>query len=529
MTPPLAPNRDGRSDAAWLAAALLVAVAFRLAFFRGIVSTDDLNYLRHAAELWKGRFDLSSALYLHATRFIVFVPVAGLFALFGAGEAQAVAWPLAASLVTIVLVHRIARRLFDAPTARAAAMLAAILPLMVDESTRLLPGAIIDLFVAIAAWAVVTADDGRRALRLAVAGAAWGAMTMIGELGLLAGGLFPAAIVAFHRRRFRSTAWPIATGFVLAVGLATAIYAVAGGDPLLKARISRVILQEEVAPFRPFYYVNAIVRPFAAHGGVFHLAALGALVGWRRRDRAVGMLAAWALLSWAAMEYASSSLSSYRPLYKFVRYLSLLSVPGVLLGAYGAVAMVAGVRRSRGRGAARVATLALAVVLAAASVRTLRATSAWTDPLRASLARVRQDVRDARPGTIYVTHWLWNTRVGWFTGFDDAYFPSGYHPYRAVDLRTADPASRNRYVQTLVPGEHMDPGILVVDRAYLDASLGRTRDSSLRPGDIPARLEHPPATWRVIDRIDVGGHEVIVYSIPRDATWPSDHPAPPSP
>ncbi len=513
----------------WLAGALVVGLAVRLAFFRGLVSVDDLNYVRHAAELWKGRFDLSAALYLHATRLLVFSPVAGLFALLGPYEVVAVLWPLAASLATIVLVERIGRRLFDAPTARTAACLVAVLPLAVDEATRLLPGAIINLLVALSVLAFLRADTDpprRRGAWLAASGAIWGTMTFVGELGFLMGAFFPAAILV-QRRRPVASYWPVAAGVVAVAATATAIYGLAGGDPLLKVRISRVILQTETVPFRPAYYLLAIARPFAAHGGVFHLAALGAVVAWRRRHRGALVTAAWFVLGWAALEYAPSSLTTYRPLYKYVRYLSLLSIPGVLLAAYAFEQVRGTVRAGRGARTACVAGVMLAALLLAGSLRTLRAVSVSVDPLRAQLARVQARVTETLPGTVYVTHWLWNTRTGWFARFDDPWFPSGYHPYRAFDSTTADPRSRNRYVQTLAPGEPMAPGLLIVDRAYLDASLGRRRDNSLRPGDIPSVLDAPPASWRVVDRLRVGDHEVVLYKIPAGARWPSGEPSAP--
>ena len=145
------------------------------------------------------------------------MPVSWLYGVFGASEAAAVAWPLAASLVSIALVYAIGRSMFGKECGAYAAAVAAFLPLTVEESTRVLPGAIMNLIIAVSVYAFLASERAgrRRGVWLFVSGAVYGAMPLTGELGLLFGCFYPLAAVIVGRHRFWSY-WPVAAGFLVA-------------------------------------------------------------------------------------------------------------------------------------------------------------------------------------------------------------------------------------------------------------------------------------------------------------------------
>jgi hypothetical protein len=145
-------------------------------------------------------------------------------------------------------------------------------------------------------------------------------------------------------------------------------------------------------------------------------------------------------------------------------------------------------------------------------------------PLRAQQAKIRT-VRDhvlryeGKP--VYVTHWFWNTEVGFFMRFDDDYFPSGYDPYHAVRLETADASSFNRYVQTLEPGAAIGPGLLVHDERLFEVSQGERESWSVGRGEIPEVLARIPQEWRLVERVALSDrYAAALYEIPEGATWP---------
>jgi hypothetical protein len=117
---------------------------------------------------------------------------------------------------------------------------------------------------------------------------------------------------------------------------------------------------------------------------------------------------------------------------------------------------------------------------------------------------------------------MWNARVAYFMRFADGYMASGYDPYHAVRLATADPRSKDRYVQTLAPGSAMSPGLLLNDERLLEASRGVRRTGYVQEGEIPAVLADVPKTWPLLEHIEIAGESSLaIYEIPQGSHWPS--------
>jgi hypothetical protein len=543
------PRKDGiprghpkldRRDVLWIALAVAAAAAIRFVFYGGMSSPDELNTLRNGAQWWTGRFELRDALFIHDTRPLMFIPVGWSFAAFGVSAATALLWPLVASLAVVFLVYLIARRLFDRETAVYAVFCAAFFPLLVQEATRLLPGVVMNLLIALCAlFFVVSEEVGRRRwLWLAASGMAYGAIQMAGELGIVLGLLFVAAVIVWRRHPLW-TYWPSVAGFGAVTALFLLYQWVETGNPFFKLDLSKYVYAQlkAVAPRQPLYYTKLLLAPFAGGGGVFYLAGLGGLAALAGRRREALFFALWFALTWAFLDFGSLSVTEYRPLSKEVRYFSVVSVPAVILAGYAiAWARRVAARRTaalphvtqgvngarpRGRWVEGTVVTVACLLVAVVSLRTLYVEGR---PLRAQQAKIRT-VRDhvlryeGKP--VYVTHWFWNTEVGFFMRFDDDYFPSGYDPYHAVRLETADASSFNRYVQTLEPGAAIGPGLLVHDERLFEVSQGERESWSVGRGEIPEVLARIPQEWRLVERVALSDrYAVALYEIPEGATWP---------
>jgi len=154
---------------------------------------------------------------------------------------------------------------------------------------------------------------------------------------------------------------------------------------------------------------------------------------------------------------------------------------------------------------------------------TLRVERAPARIQREKIHRVRDQVRRFEGKPVYVTHWFWNTEVGFFMRFEDAYFPSGYDPYHAVRIAAADKTSLNRYVQTLEPGAAIGPGLLVHDEKLFAISQGERESWSVGRGEIPPVLSRIPEGWKLLDRVDLGERfAAALYEIPEGSVWPSN-------
>ena len=111
--------------------------------------------------------------------------------------------------------------------------------------------------------------------------------------------------------------------------------------------------------------------------------------------------------------------------------------------------------------------------------------------------------------------------MGFYTGYDPRYFPTGYDPYHAVLLEKAYAGSKNRYVQTLTPGERMDPGILLHDEYLFGLKRESHRTGLHGEGEIPEVLADPPVDWRLVDAVEMeDGKRLLIYEID-DGIWPA--------
>lgn len=518
-----------RRDLLFIAVAVAAAAVIRAVFSHGIFSPDEMNTLRNAAAWWTGRFELENALFLHDTRPLMFVPVAWSFGALGVSETTAVLWPFLASLGVVVCVYLTASRLFGRETAAYAALCAVFFPLLVREGSRLLPGAVMNLLTGLCVLFYVVSEtaEKRRGMWLAFSGAAYGTMQVAGELGIVLGLFFVAAVLVWRRFGLWSY-WPAVAG-VLGVTAVVGLYHwLETGNPLFKLDLSKQVYAQvrSVAPHQPLFYSKLILKPLAGGGGVFYVAAIGGAAALFGKRREALLFAVWVALTWLLLEFGSVSLTDYQQLTKEVRYFSVVSLPTVIMAGYG----MAWIRRfagrfhvPSGRGLSAGVVAVVALLVAGTSAWTLQSQKDRLTSQRTNLHRLRDHVRHYEGKTIYVTHWLWNTGVGFFMRFDDAYFPSGYDPYHAVRVETADTASRNRYVQTLEPGAPMGPGLLLHDERLFEVSLGIRDSWSFGVGEIPETLARIPAEWRLVDRLDVGDRYLVaLYDVPEGSTWPAD-------
>jgi len=494
---------------------MLLAIVLRLIYFRGVHLIDDFNYLRHAGEIWQGRFDITQVLYWHGMRPVIFIPVAGCFSLFGVSQSTAVLWPFVLSVLTVGLVVLIGSRLGGTRTGIFAGIVAAFCPMAVDEATRLLPGEIQNFLIAAAVYAFLRSETSERARSawLLAAGATFALMPWTGHLGLVAGVFFVLAIL-LHRRHSLWSYAPVAVGAAIVLIAAHLYQWVAAGNPFLSAAVLHDVLSRESAPADPFYYAHLAMAPLLSHGGVLFLALVGVVFAIERRWKPWGMIALWLLATAIVLEFGTTSLTEYRPVVKQPRYFSVLAIPAALLSGL-ALEEILTIVRSKVTKLGMVLAGAILAATFVTSIMTIDRVGNRTENRDENTRGVAEWVELYQGRPIYVMHWVWNTRIGFFTDYADDYFPSGFDPYSSVLLETADPTSLNRYVQTLEPGEMMPAGLLVVDERLLGASRRDGPGGFVRAGELPEVLFDPPSEWRLLQPLK----GVVLYDVP-DGVWP---------
>ncbi len=152
-----------------LAVVLATALFVRLQLFTGMVRGDDFHYAQAAYELSQGRthFDVWPE---GTARVGLYGPVALLYAVFGVSEATTLAFPLLASLGTVVIVFALGALVGGAAAGLLGAMLWAVFPLDIFLATDLLPDGPLTFFTAAGVYAVLRAESGRGRARWGWAG-----------------------------------------------------------------------------------------------------------------------------------------------------------------------------------------------------------------------------------------------------------------------------------------------------------------------------------------------------------------------
>ncbi len=488
---------------------LILALVIRVAlFFGGVRGSDAYAYAQYAYNIAEGRYDVMTAdtQAYYGFRYAVLLPTAAAYALFGANDWSSALFPLLASLATLVLVVRLGIAWLDRETALLAGLLHAFFPLDVINATLLGPSSFIPVLSAgamLAFWQAgrATSAGSTRAMLYLTSGICIGMASQARAVGLLLLGTIVFMTFGVSGWRARLTALGlVGAGCVLPLALESVYYWYATGDPLYRMTAMQSVNEAVSGGFGPEYDVSWAYYPRAMLGldlggfawfGFFGYLAVGAvgLALARKELRRVLPLLLWAVPVFAYLEFGSMSLTRYLPIWKAYTYLSLISVPMVLLGSYGLTTLCTSARSVGTRVVFQ--RIGLAVLLAGLAVTSLYGSY-----------RVRQNIQDdARPyqivanavqahpqRIIYVPHERWALFLNYYLGYQTGYrffqHPRGVGSGRFRDLwEEADPRE--------LPMAY----VVLHDRyLYFDTSVRSVgRDERL-----PNYVFNPPASWRTV-------------------------------
>jgi len=328
-----------------LAAILLAAVGAALLFPVSIRVGDELGYISGAQ--WLSRGIPPGRCYVDA-RLGVTLPMALFYAILGDAEPISRIFPLIAYIGNAGLAYILTRRAISAEAGLVAAGLACMYPCAYWQSTVPNSDAILGLWVNLSFWAFLAArerEDAGGALRGAtIAGAFLGLAYMAKELGVLA--IVPLGVLAIAGgRRKRHLVAGLAIGLVAAVGIEFLLSQILWGSPIERWTLVRANYKPNPhGPIdlaaRAWSYPLLLVDPLRTEsawvGAHFALAIAGLVWAAIRRDRRIAAFAAWMGLVFLTIAYASSSISSWKPILGTTegRYLAPIALPAHLFGAW---------------------------------------------------------------------------------------------------------------------------------------------------------------------------------------------------
>lgn len=512
----------------WLILILGFALTLRIIFFLGLCVADDFTYCRFASQILHGERYFSAESEFRSLRWPTILPVVLSFGLLGVSEGAAVWGSLAYSLGGIIVLFWIGRRLFGDRVGLYAALLLAVFPGDVLYATQLMPDIAISFFMGLSVFFFLkgeAATDLREAMLsygfcgLAMLGAFLCRVTAVYHF------LFFAYFV-FSRRRLDRGAWLIFGAFGAALGLLYIFYYLKTGDlfyelTLLKkirateeglGRITQLRLTRNLEFMVPI--INSQVGRVDLYAvevgiwlastylfGFFYYFIIPCFFFWAfraRRDACLAVPVLWLLITYLYSEFGTISLSKYQNMVKLPRYLSVQTLPGLLLVALWLDRFIHGdkdVRRTAARVACGVGSLLFLIVTSVGILQKESAGSlAHVAPYRATYALLKDRPRK----DLFVVEGWWPLRMSHYFGRENGYVdpPGG-------------PGNRLKLLKGIRDIREVRDAYVVVDRnPFL-----RVGDFKYSYSEYPPFVERIPSHWQRLGAF----HNVEVYYAPQEA------------
>jgi hypothetical protein len=513
---------DVRPPRYLLCGSLAACVGLRLRYGQGLAFADDFAYVNAALDAnQEGWLAFSTSIAsIYENRLSLVLPLALSMRVFGASEFALSALGLFFSLGSVALAFSIARRLHDEWAGWFAALLVAALPQEVWFSTSLLPDTAMPFYTGLALDCTLRAQ-GRPIASTGLCWYAAAALAVFGAFearatgGVVLGVLGVWGLLQPSHRLLRAALPGILFG-VFVAGF-WGLLGWASGDPAVQLR--QLVADGTGTPWtgtgKPLEHLFFMLPPLrlpwelpdllardagwslrdlarygintflGAHYYVIWPAAIYALLRWRALPAARLPLIAFGLL-YAFFEFGSTSLTSYQPIWKYERFLTILTVPSAALAGIAIADRALRGPTVRGWQLALVASgyIALCAALLEANHRH------WGNPVDAvkqTFARLKQQPQ--LPRLVYTTDSRWSLR--------------------GEALSRLHPVQPKRFA--LLGGqrlEQIENAVIILDRSRFESwSDMRGEPASFDPRLASGNL---PANWRLL-------FEVPVLSIDRHA------------
>jgi 4-amino-4-deoxy-L-arabinose transferase-like glycosyltransferase len=328
-------------------ALILGAFLVRVFFFNGgIRGSDAYQYSLYAHQVETGQYRVDQINYHVGFRYMVIMPTALSYSLFGANDLSASIFPLLSSLLNILLVFFIGEKIFDGRIALIGGVLLIFYPLDVMLASCLGPDSFVAVLSSLVVLCYLVAEEKKDApiqsvTLFALSGLFIGVAISAKETSLFLYGVILLDQI-IRRKRISSVLW-ISLGLAIPLIGEGIYYYVATGDPLLRIRV----LDNLKTIIRKDYSDSAgslLYYPKAMFGLNLHGLALFCLTWWLvsagifwaviRKDKRVIFPALWLILPLLGFEFGVQSLKEMTLISKNYTYLALVTPPAMLLCAY---------------------------------------------------------------------------------------------------------------------------------------------------------------------------------------------------
>lgn len=332
----------------YLIGILLFALFLRIIFLSGVNTSDDLNYINSAYKILEGSFSPTWSMSL---RVLMIYPTAFFFWLFGISNFSAALWPLICSMGTIILIYKIGKLLFNERVGLLAAFLLSFFPLDVTYATRVSPDLPLAFLMTISVYLFLKARTvNRNYLYLFSSGIALGLSYLTKVLGLLLFFFYFVYMIYdfISKRKINFNYSFIVLGFLLVFVIEGLYYYSSNGDFLLRYNeVSKIytttgvywgkgIYPIDILTFYPPAMLNLVdyysgTPNTRIYGFFFYFVFLALIYSLIRREKRSYVLIIWMLSLFLYLQIGTRSLSEYLLFGKEYRYLTIITVPALII------------------------------------------------------------------------------------------------------------------------------------------------------------------------------------------------------
>ncbi len=338
---------------------IILALIIRVIFFSGFVLGDDPNYADDARTILDGSYPPLCDLCVFSFRPVLLYSISLSLKWLGWSEFNFVLPILVSSLICIYLIYKLAEMLFDKKTGLLAALLLSIYPLDVVHATAMSNDIMLSMLVALSMLLVLKGfkSMGWKAfLCFAAAGAALGIATgvKINAIPIIGAFILIIGYGAWKQRRFNKGTVIFMLSWVLIQMVFSVTYYLKTGDYFSHIHAELIFNKK----FNPSGFVNTAVSlkdallyypqymlclkaeghpdyEFYPYGFVYPVFFLGVLYFMCKREKRAVIPLVWFTYVFLMMEFAPLRISPYyQPIHRLIRFLSIASIPALLVVAY---------------------------------------------------------------------------------------------------------------------------------------------------------------------------------------------------
>lgn len=527
-----------------LFAILILNALLKWRFFSGLVAADDFSYAVYAYSMWRIPMPWDLTMDFRVLRLALILPVALLFRILPPTVFVTVAYPMAMSFGTVVLVYLIGRKLYGQNAGLLAAFVIATFPADILYGTMLLPDGVVPFWLALSVWSFLNADEtsGRKAHLWYLAAGFFmftGFITRENTYYFL---LFFLPF-AFSKRRWANGLYQFGTGFVVPVVVLYGFYFLKSGDFMYNLHLAEhyrdpLIASGYIPPNdRNWYSMLFMMLPglFLRQNGTrlfmsglygytmyvsLAAAVYTAIRAWQKRDARMLMAPWWFLLAYLYLEFGSISFTDYQMMKKLDRFLLTLTPAAAMMCGYAlSEAFGLGARNLfRRRIIREIAgdfknhayiwiSMPLAAFVLVFMLFTSYTTAANQKASRdANLAKFRWgyfDVLDGRENKpVYDTGGWWKNKLSFYFLPDIRYAEM---PWRHTDML--------RDLKAVAEPSELAGSYVIIDHSHFSGENDLRIQHAI--DDFPSYVTAPPEEWELLGRR--GGIEI--YEVPEDWTY----------